>query len=77
MSKHKLPSLSGREVVRAFEKAGYVVARTTGSHQIMKRTGHPTISVPVHAARDMKGPTLRGLIRAAGMTVEEFIRHLT
>lgn len=43
----------------------------------MKREGHPNnISVPIHANKDLKRGTLRGLIRAAGMTVEEFVENL-
>jgi len=34
-----LPVLSGRKVVRAFEKLGWQVARQRGSHIIMVRAG--------------------------------------
>jgi predicted RNA binding protein YcfA (HicA-like mRNA interferase family) len=66
-------SLAGTRVVRAFEKAGFEVVRQNGSHRIMKRAGDTsTISVPVHAGKDVKRGTLRGLISAAGMTPDEF-----
>ena len=45
-----IPVLSGREVVRAFEKLGWKVARQRGSHIIMVKEGHiATLSVPDHA----------------------------
>lgn len=66
-------SLKGREVVRAFERAGFMVVRTSGSHRIMKHPEKPgTVSVPMHAGKDIKAGTLKGLISAAGMTKEEF-----
>jgi predicted RNA binding protein YcfA (HicA-like mRNA interferase family) len=68
-------ALKGRELIRAFERAGFVVARTNGSHTIMKKDGHQTsISVPVHAGKDIKPGTLKGLITASGLTREEFWR---
>jgi predicted RNA binding protein YcfA (HicA-like mRNA interferase family) len=68
----KLPKVNGRE---AFTKAGFSVARTTGSHHIMKKDGHRNVlSVPVHASTDLKPGTLRSLIKASGLTVDEFLR---
>jgi predicted RNA binding protein YcfA (HicA-like mRNA interferase family) len=36
----KLPGLSGADIVRALEKLGFVVARQSGSHIVMKREGN-------------------------------------
>ena len=70
-----LPVLSGRKVVRPFEKLGWQVARQRGSHIIMVKDGeNVTLSIPDHKAV-AKG-TLRSLIRAAGITVDEFVRLL-
>jgi len=67
-----LPVLSGREVVRVFEALGWSVARQSGSHIILVKQGETTtLSVPDH--REVAKGTLRGLIRAAGVTVAEFV----
>ncbi|MCH8853195.1 MAG: type II toxin-antitoxin system HicA family toxin [Planctomycetes bacterium] len=67
----RLPRVSGRQAVRAFEHAGFVVRRRRGSHVILVKSGSPvTLSVPDH--REVATGTLRGLIRNAGMTVDEF-----
>ena len=67
-----LPVLSGREVVRVFESLGWQVARQSGSHIIMvKENEMTTLSIPDH--REIAKGTLRSLIRAAGITVSEFI----
>jgi predicted RNA binding protein YcfA (HicA-like mRNA interferase family) len=66
-----LPAVSGREVVAAFERAGFVLQRQRGSHIILTKPGHAlTLSVPEH--RELKPGTLRALIRKAGLTVEGF-----
>lgn len=68
-----LPLMSGREVVRAFEKFGWQVVRQRGSHMILVKEGsRATLSVPDH--NEVARGTLRSLIRAAGLTVEEFVR---
>lgn len=64
--------------MRALLRAGFVVDRIAGSHHILT---HPddvarTVTVPVHANRDLKPGTLRSIIRQAGFTVEEFAELL-
>lgn len=67
-----LPSVSGERAVRVFQKAGWVKDRQRGSHVILIKHGHPaSLSVPQH--REVTPGTLRALIRAAGMSVEEFV----
>ena len=67
-----LPTLSGREVVRIFQTFGWNVSRQRGSHIIMTKAGEiATLSVPDH--KQVAKGTLRGLIRAANLTVNEFI----
>jgi predicted RNA binding protein YcfA (HicA-like mRNA interferase family) len=68
----QLPLISGREVVRKFEKLGWQIARS-GNHIILVKEGaRASLSVPDH--KEVARGTLRSLIRAAGLTVEEFIR---
>lgn len=67
-----LPVMSGREVVRIFESLGWEAVRQAGSHIIMTKDRElVTLSVPDH--REVSKGTLRSLIRAAGLTVEEFV----
>ena len=66
-----LPVVSGAEAVKAFERAGWRVDRQRGSHVVMIKAGSiASLSVPQH--RELAPGTLRALIRAAGMTVEQF-----
>ena len=67
----KLPRISGRKAVRAFQRAGWEVARQRGSHVVLTKAGSfYTLSIPLHR---VLGPgLLRDLIRKAGLAVEEF-----
>lgn len=70
-----LPAINGRGVVRAFEREGWQMVRQRGSHMILVKEGQiATLSVPDH--REIGKGTLRGLIRASGLTVEEFLKLL-
>ena len=67
-----LANISGKEVVRAFLRAGWVREGQTGSHVMLTKDGkRATLSIPQH--REVKPGTLRGIIRAAEMTVDEFM----
>lgn len=69
----RLPNLSGRQVVKAFGSDGWGMVRQRGSHMILTKPGHTaTLSVPDH--KEVAKGTLRILIRAAGLTVDEFLK---
>jgi predicted RNA binding protein YcfA (HicA-like mRNA interferase family) len=74
MATARLPAVSGRRVVQALTRAGFVVDRIVGSHHVMKYPGTPTraVAIPCHSGRDLKPGTLRAIIRQAGLIVEEF-----
>ncbi len=68
-----LPVLSGLEAVKVFESLGWTVARQRGSHIIPAKNGEiATLCVPDH--KELAKGTLRSLIRAANLTVDEFIQ---
>jgi predicted RNA binding protein YcfA (HicA-like mRNA interferase family) len=66
-----VPSVRGDRVVRALEKAGFKVARVTGSHHIMRHPDGRGTTVPVHPGRDIAKGTLRGILADASMTVAD------
>jgi predicted RNA binding protein YcfA (HicA-like mRNA interferase family) len=71
----RLPRISGRQAVQAFEKAGWEVARQRGSHAVLTKPGSIyTSSIPLHPTL---GPgLLHDQIRKAELTVEDFIELL-
>ncbi len=45
----RIPSLTAREVIRALQRAGWVVFETHGSHCQLKHPGRPgKVTVPAH-----------------------------
>jgi predicted RNA binding protein YcfA (HicA-like mRNA interferase family) len=68
----KLPRISGRECVRALEKAGFFIRRQEGSHIILRR-GEPFAQVVVPDHKELDRGTLRAIIRQSGLTVEGFV----
>ncbi len=69
----KLPIVSGSEVIRALQRLGFIVIRQRGSHVILRR-GSQGCVVPDH--REVKTGTLAGLLKQAGVSVDEFIHAL-
>jgi len=71
----RLPVISGRECVRALERAGFHLKRQTGSHLILRRDApFAQVVVPDHRALD-RG-TLRAIIRHANLSVDESVSLL-
>jgi predicted RNA binding protein YcfA (HicA-like mRNA interferase family) len=66
-----LPAISGAKVVRALERAGFTVARVSGSHHVMRHLDGRTVVVPVHAGRDIAKGTLRNILAIIGMDAKE------
>ncbi|MBZ0302825.1 MAG: type II toxin-antitoxin system HicA family toxin [Anaerolineae bacterium] len=71
----RLPSISGRECMRALEKVGFVAIRQKGSHVFMRRDD-PFAQTVVPDHSEIRRGTLRNILRQAGLTVDEFIALL-
>ena len=69
----KLPCVSGAKVAKALERLGFVRQRQKGSHLVLRRGGSVCV-VPMH--REVDQGTLRGVLRRAGISPEEFVDNL-
>lgn len=76
MSRH-LPSISGKQLIRALQRAGFVVLRQKGSHvSLERRSGDQywrTI-VPMH--REMRPGTLSDILNQTGLSKEDLAELL-
>jgi predicted RNA binding protein YcfA (HicA-like mRNA interferase family) len=73
----KLPRVSGADTIRALERLGFTQVRQRGSHVVMKRIGPRGTTgcvVPLHA--ELATGTLRGILKQADVTPEQFIAGL-
>lgn len=73
MSKEQYPSVTGKQIVSALEKAGGIVKRTNGSHVIIEYNGK-TVTVPVHKNKDTPEGTIKSIMRQAGLNKKEFYK---
>jgi len=64
----KVPGVNHLDAVRAFEKAGFRIARQ-GKHIVMTN-GQRILTIPRH--NPVNAFTMGGLVRDAGLTVEQF-----
>lgn len=70
----KLPLLSGRQVLAALERLGFVEMHRRGSHVKMVHTDGRTLVFPYHDEIDRY--TLRGALRDADVDPEEFLARV-
>ena len=70
----KLPVISGGELVKILQRAGFFVHHQKGSHIVLKRREPPYVRVVVPAHRETKRGLLRVIISEAGLTREEFLK---
>ncbi len=73
----KLRRVSGAEAIVALERLGFVQARQRGSHVVLKKQtdeGEVGCVVPMHG--ELAVGTLRGILRQAKVTPDEFMEKL-
>ncbi|MEW6558214.1 MAG: type II toxin-antitoxin system HicA family toxin [Elusimicrobiota bacterium] len=68
---HRLGSIKPKEFIHRLQKAGFWIDHQRGSHIVMMNNEKRRIVVPYHI-REMKRGLLFGLIKQAGLTIEEF-----
>lgn len=71
----KIPRISGRDCIKALEKAGFYTVRQKGSH-IVVRKNNPFYQLVVPDHKELDSGTLRAIIRQSGLSVEEFTKLL-
>jgi predicted RNA binding protein YcfA (HicA-like mRNA interferase family) len=72
----RVPSVPSAKVVKALERAGFSIARISGSHHIMRHPDGRSVSVPVHPGHDMPKGTLRNILAITGLTSQDLARLL-
>ena len=70
----KLPrGLSGKEIAKALERAGFYVKRQKGSHIILRRDS-PFAQVVVPDHKSIDTGTLASILDGAYLSIEDFIK---
>jgi predicted RNA binding protein YcfA (HicA-like mRNA interferase family) len=71
-----IPAVSGARIVKALQRAGFIVTRVSGSHHVMRHPDGRSVVVPVHAGRDVPKGTLRNILSIVGMSADELRKLL-
>ncbi len=72
----KLPrELSGKEVVKALQRAGFYIKRQKGSHIVFRRDS-PFAQVVVPDHRSIDTGTLASILDSADLSIDDFIKLL-
>lgn len=68
----RMASINPVRMVRALLRLGWTPVRVAGSHYVLKKQGHPPVTVPVHRGRSLKEGTARAILEHAGIGEQEF-----
>ena len=73
----RLPTLKPRQVIQALQRGGFAIHHQRGSHIYLRHPQRPGVQVcvPMHGA-GLKRGLLHGILKDAGVTLEEFLRWL-
>lgn len=72
----ELRRISGKDAIRALERLGFVRIRQRGSHVIMKKMPEGDVGCVVPLHRELAVGTLRGILKQAGVSPEQFLDQL-
>ncbi|MCJ7455389.1 type II toxin-antitoxin system HicA family toxin [Candidatus Bathyarchaeota archaeon] len=68
----RLPVLSGREIIKALAKIGFIPVRQKGSHVFLRHIDGRRTVVPLH--KEVNKTTLMDIIEQTGLAKEEFLK---
>jgi len=67
-----LPQVKAKDLIRVVKQLGFELDRQKGSHAIFYRPSDKArVVIPIHAGRDIKPKTLRGIIDDMRITPEK------
>ncbi|MEK7567612.1 MAG: type II toxin-antitoxin system HicA family toxin [Patescibacteria group bacterium] len=69
----RLPSLSGKDILKVFLKMGYVVIRQRSSHVRLINPARPQWPITIPDYKVVGRGLLRKIIRDAGVSTEQFL----
>ncbi len=72
----RLPRITAREIVAVLEKAGFSLARQSGSHMIYKNAAGKRVTVPFHASKMLHPKVLKSILRDANLTSQDLEKFL-
>ena len=72
----KLPRITARDIIAVLERAGFTLARQSGSHKIYKNAAGKRATVPYHASKTLHPKALNSILRDSNLSVEDLEKLL-
>jgi predicted RNA binding protein YcfA (HicA-like mRNA interferase family) len=73
----QLPAITGKELVHALQKVGWILTHTRGSHHQLENVHtKERISVAVHAGKEIRPWLLKKILKQIQLDEEEFRKLL-
>jgi predicted RNA binding protein YcfA (HicA-like mRNA interferase family) len=68
----KLPRVTAGDTIRVLERAGFFLARQSGSHKIYKNNQGKRVTISFHTGKILHPKILTSILRDAEITIERF-----
>lgn len=68
----RLPRVTASDIIKVLERAGFFLARQSGSHKIYKNKEGKRVTVAYHAGKILHPKVLKSILGDADMTVDRF-----
>lgn len=73
----KLPVVTGTQLAKVPEKAGFAPRRQKGSHlHLFRDTDRWRVTIPIHRGKDIPVGTLKAILKDADLTIDELRKLL-
>jgi len=67
----RLPRIRGKQLIRALQRAGFAIDRSSGSHFFLKHPDGRATAVPVHTGENIGPGLLRSILRDVELTADQ------
>ena len=68
----KVPRITAGEAIRILEKAGFFLARQSGSHKIYRNREGKRVTIPYHPGKILHPKVLNSILKDADLTADKF-----
>ena len=72
----RLPRVTARQIIAVLERAGFALARQSGSHMIYKNPAGKRATVPFHASKILHPKLLKSILRDAEISLQDLEKLL-
>lgn len=71
----RMPSVTGKQLVRFLKKHGFVEDRWAGSHLTLRHKQRKvTVTIPVHSGVDVGRGLVRRILADAGFSTDDYLK---